>query len=174
MVTKLGISLREYAVSIISVDGLNFNSFLPLFGHEGLNIPVSALTDSDPGAACYPEQNDPTKLSDAAKTIKALESGKIKVFFSQKTFEYDLCLPSDNHAAILQAFSEIHPRLGAALTKRVQETSDPSQKCKLIFDELKSSSLKGEYAQTLAEVIEKSPRFSVPAYIHDAIKHVCN
>ncbi|EPV3677817.1 MULTISPECIES: ATP-dependent nuclease [Enterobacter cloacae complex] len=45
---KMNFDLREYGVSLISVEGLNFDSFLPLFGEQGLRIPVSVVTDADP------------------------------------------------------------------------------------------------------------------------------
>lgn len=45
---KMGLDLREYGVSLISVEGLNFDSFLPLFGEQGLRIPVAVVTDADP------------------------------------------------------------------------------------------------------------------------------
>lgn len=44
----MGFDLREYGISLISVEGLNFDSFLPLFGEKGLRIPVSVITDADP------------------------------------------------------------------------------------------------------------------------------
>lgn len=44
----MGLDLREYGVSLISVEGLNFDSFLPLFGEKGLRIPVAVVTDADP------------------------------------------------------------------------------------------------------------------------------
>ncbi|WP_285422815.1 ATP-dependent endonuclease [Pseudomonas sp. efr-133-TYG-103a] len=44
----INLDLREYGVSLISVEGLNFDSFLPLFGDKGLRIPVSVITDADP------------------------------------------------------------------------------------------------------------------------------
>lgn len=44
----INLDLREYGVSLISVEGLNFDSFLPLFGEKGLRIPVSVITDADP------------------------------------------------------------------------------------------------------------------------------
>lgn len=44
----MGLDLRKYGVSLISVEGLNFDSFLPLFGETGLRIPVSVITDADP------------------------------------------------------------------------------------------------------------------------------
>lgn len=48
LATKAGYDLRAHGVSLISVEGLNFDSFLPLFGEHGLKIPVSLLTDADP------------------------------------------------------------------------------------------------------------------------------
>ncbi|KWT64246.1 hypothetical protein APY04_3510 [Hyphomicrobium sulfonivorans] len=50
---KLGLDLRDHGVSLISVEGLNFDSFFPLFGEKALRIPVAVITDADPsgGAA---------------------------------------------------------------------------------------------------------------------------
>lgn len=45
---RLGCNLRQHGVSLISVEGLNFDSFLPLFGDKALKIPVAVLTDADP------------------------------------------------------------------------------------------------------------------------------
>jgi len=45
---RLGYDLRQHGVSLISVEGLNFDSFLPLFGDHALKIPVAVLTDADP------------------------------------------------------------------------------------------------------------------------------
>lgn len=45
---KMDLDLRSYGVSLISVEGLNFDSFLPLFGEHGLRIPVAIVTDADP------------------------------------------------------------------------------------------------------------------------------
>ncbi|MDE9482539.1 ATP-dependent endonuclease [Xenorhabdus bovienii] len=45
---KMDLDLRSYGVSLISVEGLNFDSFLPLFGERGLRIPVAVVTDADP------------------------------------------------------------------------------------------------------------------------------
>lgn len=45
---RIGFDLRQNGVSLISVEGLNFDSFLPLFGNSALKIPVSVLTDADP------------------------------------------------------------------------------------------------------------------------------
>ncbi|WP_254670497.1 MULTISPECIES: AAA family ATPase [unclassified Janthinobacterium] len=45
---RVDCNLRQHGVSLISVEGLNFDSFLPLFGDAGLKIPVAVLTDADP------------------------------------------------------------------------------------------------------------------------------
>lgn len=47
---RMGCNLRQHGVSLISVEGLNFDSFLPLFGDKALKIPVALLTDADPVA----------------------------------------------------------------------------------------------------------------------------
>ncbi len=45
---RMNCDLRKHGVSLISVEGLNFDSFLPLFGDNALKIPVAVLTDADP------------------------------------------------------------------------------------------------------------------------------
>ncbi|RQG50295.1 ATP-dependent nuclease [Pseudomonas aeruginosa] len=55
----MGLDLREFGVSLISVEGLNFDSFLPLFGENGLRIPVAVVTDADPFEE--EEAQDPTE-----------------------------------------------------------------------------------------------------------------
>jgi putative ATP-dependent endonuclease of the OLD family len=45
---RMGCNLRQHGVSLICVEGLNFDSFLPLFGDNALKIPVAVLTDADP------------------------------------------------------------------------------------------------------------------------------
>lgn len=47
---RMDCNLRQQGVSLISVEGLNFDSFLPLFGDKALKIPVAVLTDADPVA----------------------------------------------------------------------------------------------------------------------------
>jgi putative ATP-dependent endonuclease of the OLD family len=48
LATRAGFDLRSHGVSLISVEGLNFDSFLPLFGEAALKIPVALITDADP------------------------------------------------------------------------------------------------------------------------------
>lgn len=58
---RIGYDLRYHGVSLISVEGLNFDSFLPLFGDKALKIPVAVLTDADPIAPkAAPATSTPT------------------------------------------------------------------------------------------------------------------
>jgi putative ATP-dependent endonuclease of OLD family len=62
---RIGHDLRKHGVSVLSVEGLNFDSFLPLFGEKALKIPVSVLTDADPKAP-KPAKADPAAPASAA------------------------------------------------------------------------------------------------------------
>lgn len=72
LAAKAGYDLRDHGVSLISVEGLNFDSFLPLFGEQGLKIPVAILTDADPHAPAAendlpgeaPEEKGPDEEAD--------------------------------------------------------------------------------------------------------------
>jgi putative ATP-dependent endonuclease of OLD family len=171
---KLGYSLKKYAVSVISVDGLNFDCFLPLFGENGLDIPVAVITDSDPGKTVYPKIKDPLQFSNTANIIQGFESGNLKTFFAQKTFEYDLCLNNPVNNILLQALSTIHPKTALATKNKLDCTIDNYDKSKILFNCLLDSTKKGEYAQALAGIIENSTTpFNIPKYLEDAIRYIC-
>jgi putative ATP-dependent endonuclease of OLD family len=62
---RIGCDLRQHAVSVISVEGLNFDSFLPLFGNTALKIFVAVLTDADP----VPAKAEPQDGSGACESV---------------------------------------------------------------------------------------------------------
>lgn len=64
---RMGYNLRQHGVSLISVEGLNFDSFLPLFGDNALKIPVAVLTDADPVAP----KADPSSMAADQATVAA-------------------------------------------------------------------------------------------------------
>lgn len=65
---RMGYNLRKHGVSLISVEGLNFDSFLPLFGDNALKIPVAVLTDADPVA---PKADPANAAADTATAAAA-------------------------------------------------------------------------------------------------------
>lgn len=226
---RIGRNLRQHGVSLISVEGLNFDSFLPLFGDKALKIPVAVLTDADPmppkaaagtsspattavpaasvataaasaaepvvalAAAAYdsedegededtepvyPAPGDAIIVSSNTAKMKDREDGYVKVFHGLKTFEYDLALESDNRKAMLKALKELRPRIAKALTAAVDaEVGDAAQAKTLfcgMFERKQNNVQKGSFAQSLAQVIaDDTVAFKVPAYIQDAIQHVC-
>lgn len=213
---RMGYDLRQHGVSLISVEGLNFDSFLPLFGDQALRIPVAVLTDADPvapkvdpaaaapadavaqiaapaaaandpededeedeeGEPVYPAPGDTIIISANTAKMKKSEDGYVQVFHGLKTFEYDLALDSDNRTAMLKALKELRPRITKSLTTSVAaEVGDAAQAKALfcgMFERKQNNVQKGSFAQSLAQVLsDDAVAFKVPAYIQDAIKHVC-
>jgi putative ATP-dependent endonuclease of OLD family len=70
---RIGCDLRQHGVSLISVEGLNFDSFLPLFGDKALKIPVAILTDADP---VPPEAEAPTAALAGAAADESVDEGE--------------------------------------------------------------------------------------------------
>ncbi|MDO6709669.1 AAA family ATPase [Aliiglaciecola sp. 2_MG-2023] len=190
---KMGVkyNLRRHAVSLISVEGLNFDCFLPLFGESSLPIPVSAITDADPfdeideegkkkNIARYPDLGDRSNISSNTKSLVKREDELVKVFYGVKTLEYDLALHEENRIVMLSALSEIHPQIAADLKIKVDKERSNKDKAKALFCGMfergqgKTNIQKGRYGQVLAQSIEEhTGNFVVPDYLYNAIKHVC-
>lgn len=182
-----GLDLRDHGVSLISVEGLNFDSFLPLFGKAGIKIPVSVITDADPQkvkeadgkeVAHYPAAGEAIKISDNTTAMKALEDGLVKVFHGQKTFEYDLALIDVNRLAMLAALEDIHPGIAKKLKATVEAAVGDTAKAKALFRGMferdEENVQKGKFAQALAARIQDDKMaFVAPEYVLGAIKHAC-
>jgi putative ATP-dependent endonuclease of OLD family len=182
---KHAYDLRDHGVSLISVEGLNFDCFMPLFGEKAITVPAAVITDADPTTkidgktvGLYPAAGDTVDPSDTAKSMIKREDGLVKVFLGQKTFEYDLALIQKNRATMLAALKDIHPNIGDELETDVAAASGDQAKAETLFRgmfERKSANVsKGRFAQALASQIEDNKaEIEAPAYILDAIKHVC-
>lgn len=182
-----GFKLREHGVSLISVEGLNFDSFLPLFGEHALKIPVSLITDADPmeipaggGKAqpVYPPLGHAITPSDNATKLKKCEDTYVKVFHGIKTFEYDLALHADNRTAMLVALKELHPIIGNNLEAEVDAAVGDDAKAKALFrgmfEREHGNVKKGQFGQALAQVLsDPTTACVVPEYISNAIAHAC-
>lgn len=183
--------LRRHAVSLISVEGLNFDSFLPLFGEASLPIPVSAITDADPfeeiiidgknkTKPVYPDIGEKIAISSNTSSMKEREDKLVKVFHGYKTLEYDLALYEDNRSVMISALSELHPQIANDLKAEVDKAKSNKDKAKTLFCGMfergagKTNVQKGRYGQALAQaIIDHKGDFIIPDYITDAIKHVC-
>lgn len=183
---KCGHKLREYGVSLISVEGLNFDSFLPLFGEKALKIPVAVITDADPIAepegggeaqALYPAPGDVVSVSDNTAKMKEREDAFVKVFHGLKTLEYDLALHADNRTAMLAALTELHPKIGKTVSAAVEAAEGDAAKARALFSGMferpQNNVQKGRFGQALAQVFVDGGACVVPDYISKAIAHAC-
>lgn len=183
---KCGHKLRAHGVSLISVEGLNFDSFLPLFGEKALKIPVAVITDADPIAeaegggeaqALYPALGDAVNVSDNTAKMKEREDAFVKIFHGLKTLEYDLALHADNRTAMLTALTELHPKIGKTVSAAVEAAEGDAAKARALFSGMferpQNNVQKGRFGQTLAQVFVDGAACVVPDYISKAIAHAC-
>lgn len=183
---KCDFNLRKHGVSLISVEGLNFDSFLPLFGEQALRIPVSVITDADPVGeadvtgeivAVYPTFDEEVKVSDNTARMKETEDSLVKIFCGLKTLEYDLALYPENRAAMLMALTEMHPRIARELAAMVEKSEGEAGRARTLFSGMferqQNNVQKGRFGQALAQVIADGHDFVVPPYLQSAISHAC-
>lgn len=187
LAARAGFDLRQHAVSLISVEGLNFDSFLPLFGEGALKIPVALITDADPAQeqdgngipqALYPALGDVVAVSANTAKMKEREDAFVKVFHGLKTLEYDFALHADNRTAMLAALKELHPKIGEAVQAAVEAADGDAAKAKALFTGMferpQGNIQKGKFGQALAQILaDPETQCVVPAYIGDAMAHAC-
>ena len=183
-------NLKQHAVSLISVEGLNFDCFLPLFGEKGLPVPVSVITDADPEKikeegsdetiSIYPELGDEIEPSANTVSLKSREDKYVKVFYGLKTLEYDLALYDDNREAMLTALDDTNPGIAKSLRADVGEQDKNADKAESLFCGMfergkgKKNIQKGRFGQALSYILsDEAVEFTVPEYIEKALDHVC-
>ncbi|WP_368563502.1 ATP-dependent endonuclease [Pseudoxanthomonas sp. UTMC 1351] len=180
-------NLRQHGVSLISVEGLNFDSFLPLFGEKALKIPVALITDADPmevpgegskAQPIYPALGDTVTVSANTALMKAQEDALVRVFHGVKTLEYDLALHADNRSAMLTVLKELHSNIGATVQAEVDAAVGDAAKARALFrgmfEREHTNVQKGRFGQALAQALA-DPKIpcTVPQYLKDAIAHAC-
>lgn len=186
LAARAGFDLRKHAVSLISVEGLNFDSFLPLFGEGALKIPVALITDSDPAqvqddgipVALYPALGDAVVVSANTAKMKEREDAYVKVFHGLKTLEYDFALYAENRMAMLAALEELHPKIGGVVEAAVDAAQGDAAKAKALFTGMferpQNNVQKGRFGQSLAQILANpATPCVVPTYIRDAMAHAC-
>lgn len=181
---RANFKFREHGVSMISVEGLNFDSFLPLYGSKAIKMFVSVVTDADPQSeegqtqGVYPALSAMVTVSDNTANMKKLEDTYLKVFHGVKTLEYDLALHADNRAMMLATLKELHPRIAEGLEAQVAAEPDDAAKAKALFrgmfERPQNNVQKGKFAQALAQALSTTDAsFTVPEYIKQALAHAC-
>lgn len=179
---RIGYDLRHRSVSVISVEGLNFDSFLPLFGEKTLRIAVAVITDADPESddpdVLYPPPGAAPVVSANTKKMLGLQDRLVRVFHGLKTFEYDFALHEVNRDAMLRALKDLHPKMGAEVERSVAEAGSDAEKARALFcgmfQRQSNNVHKGRFGQALAQVLsDAAVPCEVPKYVREAIAHVC-
>ena len=106
LATLMGFDLREYGVSLISVEGLNFDSFLPLFGEKGLRIPVAVVTDADPF------EEEIVTLAEGGLDVEGVENLLAEAAYLEDTDAPEEEEPNDEAVKKKVKRKEVYPSLG--------------------------------------------------------------
>jgi len=146
-------NLNQLGIEIVNIGGVAFKPFAKLFNScnraKRLNINCSILTDDD--------SNSPR-----ARNARALAGGKLKVFLSNNTFEFELYL--QNEIVVSEIYRQLHPQFSL-------NTGDISNKAIQFMEKIKTNKDKAVFAQMLAEKLKNNNiSFNVPLYIQNAIK----
>ena len=166
----LGGSLKESSVTVLNVDGINFNAFIPLLGAEGVGVPVVILADGD--AKAIGED-----ISASAASLKAAESEvpNLAVEMSEITFEHELARSEAMLPHMLTAFKVLRPKRGEALEHELEGLDCPDDRANTFLSAfLDSRASKGQFAQELAVAIDGCDLGpgAVPTYIRDAFQQL--
>ena len=186
---RLASTLDEMGVSVININGINFQYFMKLFGNfqgsSGPDIPIfcSGLTDRDPGKGIYPEKDsDVISKNPIVKAKAEINRNKwTKLFVSPlKTFEYDLA--TYNPKLLATVLRSIWPTTKGTVCAELDEIigreteyedlSLLAKDAECIYRRIGNSEIgKGVFAHALAEKITDD--FIVPDYISNAVLWAC-
>lgn len=155
-------------MTVVNVDGINFNAFLPLFGSGKLSVPIAILTDGDAASI----EGEP---SDATKGLKAQESNipNLCVEYCAITFEHELARSPKLLEIMLDAFEVLHPFTCKSLRTSIASLGTEDEKAAAFYKQFKDSETsKGSFAQELSLLLEAGslgPQ-DVPEYIRKAFR----
>ncbi|QAY68515.1 ATP-dependent nuclease [Paenibacillus protaetiae] len=191
--TKKCYSLEEFAVSVINLGGIYFESFFQLFRGASDNDPATAgipvrcagITDCDPKAdeAPYEGNNCECKNHALGLIVDLQENKYCQLFYNTKTFEYDLAMESNHNLKLMCGiFLEILTTDGPIRDEITAIMNDPDMKTAREKAEDAATLLKridgvgkGIFAQKLAlRLADPKTTFSVPDYIKRAVLWACS
>ena len=152
-------NLDKNGIEVVNVQGLSFKRFAPLFDEENnLILKGVILTDDDRssifgnGSGTYNE-------------IKSLETNKLKVYSSRKTFEFELIYTNGFESEIWEIFKKKHPKIFG-------DINDFTSLFKIFNSSQKNSINKADLALILSEKIKNECEDIVPDYIKNAFDYL--
>jgi len=165
----VGVSLADEGIAVINVGGLSFAPFAALFGPERLPYHCAIVTDADATDDSEQEEGTDELLSPTAQKLKDLANENVGVFFSRKTFEWDLVV-AGNWEIMVAALQRVKPQSARKLGE--DHGSDPLEdRASALLATI--SRIKGRFAQAvLEELRERDSTLTVPGYFAEAIRLV--
>lgn len=160
-------NIERAGIELVNLNGVAFSHFANLFNNEfeekNLQTRCSLITDDD-------RASETDEISSRAKIAKELEKKNLKVFLSERTFEFELFI-SGNKDILLSIFSEMHP----VAAERIVVDADiriyaDNFLMKVIANKAKSE-LSHRLAVKLSSDTDARNSFIVPEYIKSAIKY---
>ena len=151
--------LDKHGVELVNVQGISFKHFAPLFDDENdLILKGVILTDDDRSSISGTG-------SDSYNKIKSLETDKLKVFSSRKTFEFELIYKNGFGSKIWKIFKNRHKGIFG-------DIEDFNSLFKIFNSNQKNSIKKADLALILSEKIENETEDIVPDYIKNAFEYL--
>jgi|GEM_PF-6062993 putative ATP-dependent endonuclease of OLD family len=153
-------NLDENGVEVVNVNGINFKNFIPLFKKSNnLNYVGVILTDKDEENIGGPPSKTYTNLKDILENSNV--EYNLKIFGSNKTFEYDLITTNDFNPIIWNVFKNKHPGIF-----KIEKNNESL--FKVFKDNHKIS--KADIALKLYDVLKESnDKIEIPSYIKGGI-----
>ena len=154
--------LDKHGIEVVNINGVMFEPFASLFNSDDpdkhLGIPGAILTDDDRDKA-----SEDGEMTSRAEKAKSLESGLLKVYLAERTFEYELF--KENEELLEEAYKRIHPK-----AKDV-EGNTVNERARAFVKKIKKQ--KAVLAQELAFILESDEKtlagIVIPEYIKQAI-----
>jgi len=192
LASRVGIDLRQRAVAVVPVGGVDFASIGRLFGDLKIEVPLAIITDADPPIE---DGDKPWRLQSPARdsTGRPLRSARasrvvadfedhptVQVAVSSLTLEYDLALAGiENSLTMFDAWASCYSTAPSQMTRlALQELSSVDDRALMFWRAVCRGCPqhgKAELAQALAASLEGLPPdgapFEVPAYIRGALQH---
>lgn len=151
--------LDKHGVEMVNVQGLSFKHFAPLFDNENdLILKGVILTDDDRSSICG-------NASDSYNKIKSLETNKLKVYSSRKTFEFELIYTNGFDSKIWEIYKNKHPDI-------FKDAEDFTSLFNVFNSAQKNSIKKADIALILSEKLENESKDIIPEYIKNAFDYL--
>lgn len=180
---QLDFDLKEHGISVIPC-GVEFKELATLYSDEKMSVPVAIITDSDPET----EKDKDDKIiglknNEQCSRTKSLisnfdnKNSFLKVFPAKITLEYDLAESNkDNLDTILNAWTELHPIKGKALSQKIKNETDGDKKAEYFWLDVYTTSKnsKAEFMEKLIDKIETDSALTIipPEHIKKAVEHI--